>query len=330
MSKKVARIIGTGSYLPERVLTNQDLEKIVDTSDEWIVSRTGMRERRIAADNEYASDMGAQAARKALEASGKPVDAIEMILVATSTPDYIFPSTAALIQHQLGMSEIPAMDVQAACTGFLYALSLARAYVQGGIYKNILVIATEKLSSFVNYKDRATCVLFGDGAAAAVVSDEGEGLLIRDICLGADGREQDLVRLRGGGARYPSSVETVENDMHFIEMQGRELFKHAVRRMGSAAAECLERSGMQESDLDWIIPHQANDRIISSIASRFDMPNEKIYRTVHKYGNTSASSIVIALDELLQTHPLKEKENILLVAFGAGLTWGATILTKGE
>lgn len=330
MTKKRARIVGTGSYLPERVLTNQDLEKMVETSDEWIVSRTGMRERRIAAEGENTSDMGLAAAKKALEASGRGVEQIDMILVATSTPDYLFPSTAALIQHELGATETPALDLQAACTGFLYALSLAKAYVESGIYKNILVIAAEKLSAFTNYKDRGTCILFGDGAAAAVVSDEGGGYLINDICLGADGKEQDLLRVRGGGSRNPTSAETVANDMHFIEMQGQEVFKHAVRRMEGAATQCLERAKMKDSDLNWVVPHQANDRIITSIARRFGMANEKVFRTVHKYGNTSASAVLIALDELIRTHPIEKGENILLVAFGAGFTWGATILTKGD
>ncbi|MCP5469820.1 MAG: ketoacyl-ACP synthase III [Chlamydiales bacterium] len=328
MSKKKARIVGTGSYLPKKVLTNQDLEKIVNTSDEWIVTRTGMRERRVAAEDEYTSHMGAAAARKALESASKSIDEIDMILVATSTPDYMFPSTAALIGHQLGGKNIPAFDLQAACTGFLYALSLSKGYIEGGIYKNILVIASEKLSAFTNYKDRGTCVLFGDGAAAAVVSDEGAGLVVHDVCLGADGEQEDLLIIRGGGSRNPTSKETVEKDMHFIEMEGREVFKHAVRRMESAAQECLDRVQMKEKELDWVVPHQANERIISFLAKRFGMPSEKVYRTVHKYGNTSASGVVIALDELLHTHEVKEKENILLVAFGAGFTWGATILTK--
>ncbi|MCH9610849.1 MAG: 3-oxoacyl-[acyl-carrier-protein] synthase 3 [Chlamydiales bacterium] len=330
MSIKQARIVGIGSYLPKRVMTNQDLEKIVDTSDEWIVTRTGMKERRIAAEDEFASDMGAKAAQKALSDCGKSVADLDMILVATSTPDYLFPSTAALIQNQLGAKEIPCLDMQAACTGMLYALSIAKAYVENGAYKNVLVIASEKLSSFTNYKDRATCVLFGDGAAAAVVSGEGKGFLINPVCLGADGKEQDLLKVRAGGSRNPTSAKTVEEDMHFIEMQGKEVFKHAVRRMESAAIKSLEAAGMEESDLNWVVPHQANDRIIGAIAKRFKMSDEKVYRTVHKYGNTSASSVGIAFDELRREHEIADQENILLVAFGAGFTWGATILTKGE
>ena len=325
---KKARIVGTGSYLPKRVLSNQDLEKIVDTTDEWIVSRTGMRERRIAEKDEFTSDMGAKAAERALKAANKQVADIDMILVATSTPDYLFPSTGALIQNLLGAEETPAIDLQAACTGFLYALSMAKAYIESGIYKNILVIAAEKLSAFTNYQDRATCVLFGDGAAAAVVSDEGEGFLVNEVCLGADGKEKDLLKVAAGGARNPPSASTVEKGMHFIEMQGKEVFKHAVRRMESAAAKCLEKAGMSDQDLNWVVPHQANDRIISCIAKRFGMADDKVYRTVHKYGNTSASSVVIALDELLHEHRINKGENVLMVAFGAGFTWGATVLTK--
>ncbi len=330
MANKQARIIGTGSYLPEKILTNQDLEKIVNTSDEWIVSRTGMRERRVAREDEYTSTMGAVAARRALESVGKSAADLDMIIVATSTPDYLFPSTAALIQHELGAIETAAFDLQAACTGFLYALSIAKGYIESGLYKNILIVAADKLSAFTNYKDRGTCILFGDGAAAAIVSDEGKGYLIKDVCLGADGREQNLLMIRGGGSRNPASSETVANSMHYIEMQGQEVFKHAVRRMESAAAQCLERAQMKDADLNWVVPHQANERIISCIAKRFGMPNEKVYRTLHKYGNTSASGVVIALDELLRTQEVKRGENILLVAFGAGFTWGATILTKGE
>lgn len=328
MAKKQARIIGTGSYLPKRVLSNQDLEKIVNTSDEWIVTRTGMRERRLAADNEFTSDMGAAAAREALKAAEKKIEEIDIIIVATSTPDYLFPSTAALIQHLLGAPKIPALDIQAACTGFLYALSLAKGYIEGGIYKNVLIIASEKLSAFTNYKDRTTCVLFGDGAASCVVSDSGAGFLINDVCLGADGKEQDLLIVRGGGSRNPATKETIEKDLHFIEMEGREVFKHAVRCMENAAQECLDRAHITDDELDWVVPHQANERIISCIAKRFGMESEKVFRTVHKYGNTSASGVLIALDELVKSKAIESGENILLVAFGAGFTWGATILTK--
>ncbi len=319
-----------GSYLPQKVLTNHDLEKMVETSDEWIVTRTGMKERRIADKNEFTSDMGVKAALLALERAGKSVDDIDLILVATLTPDYMFPSTAALIQAQLKATKAAAFDFQAACTGYLYGLSIAKSYIESGLYKNILLIASEKLSSIVNYKDRNTCVLFGDGAAACVVSDCGKGLYIRELCLGADGEVADLLIMPGGGCREPATVETVANYRHTIQMGGKEVFKHAVRRMENAAKDCIDKAKMQESDIDWFVPHQANERIIDAIAKRFSIDEEKVYKTVHKYGNTSASAIAIALDELMREKKILKGENILLVAFGAGFTWGATILTQVE
>lgn len=326
--KPAARIIGTGSYLPERVLSNADLEKLVETSDEWIVSRTGMKERRIARPDEFTSDMGAESARKALQMAGKSAKEIDLILVATSTPDYVFPSTAALIQHILGAPQAAALDFQAACTGYLYGLSLAKSFIESGIYKNVLLIASEKLSSFVNYEDRNTCILFGDGASAAVISSEGEGYLIREVCLGADGGVAELLIVPAGGCRRPASAETVASHAHCISMEGREVFKHAVRRMEAAAKECLEKAGMCDHQIGWLVPHQANVRIIDAIAKRFGIDDAKVYKTLHKYGNTSASAIAIALDELIQEQEIKSGDNMLLVAFGAGFTWGATILTK--
>jgi 3-oxoacyl-[acyl-carrier-protein] synthase III len=325
--KIVARIIGTGSYLPERVLTNQDLEQMVETSDEWIISRTGMKERRIARADEFASDMGVHAAKKALQAAAKRAQEIDLILVATSTPDFIFPSTATLIQRILQAPQAAAFDFQAACTGYLYGLSIAKGYIEAGLYQNILLIASEKLSSIVNYKDRNTCVLFGDGAAAAVVSGEGVGLSIQEVCLGADGEVAELLMLPAGGCRRPASLETVQNCGHYIVMEGKEVFKHAVRRMEHAAKECLIKADMSEDAIDWLIPHQANERIIDAIAKRFSIAEEKVFKTVHKYGNTSASAIAIALDELIRKQKIEPGDNMLLVAFGAGFTWGASILT---
>ena len=325
-----ARVIGTGSYLPKKVLSNFDLETMVDTTDEWIFTRTGMKERRIAAEDEFPSDMGFEAAKIALaDAHLTPLD-IDLILVATLAPDYIFPSTACLIQAKLQAINAAAVDIQAACSGYLYALSMAQAFVQSGVYRHVLVVATEKLSSIVNYKDRSTCILFGDGAAACVVSNKGRGLLINNVCLGADGQFADLLLQPAGGARNPASFETVTANQHYIHMGGNEIFKHAVRRMEFAAKECLERSGIREDQISWMIPHQANIRIIDAMAKRFQVPMEKVFLTLHKYGNTSASSVGIALDELLKSHQLKAGENLVLVAFGAGLTWGASVLTYGE
>ncbi|MCI5052183.1 MAG: ketoacyl-ACP synthase III [Simkaniaceae bacterium] len=324
MKNVQARITGTGRFLPEKVLSNEDLEKIVDTNDEWIVSRTGMKERRIALDSEPTSMMGVEAARRALEASGRTAEDIDLIICATCTPDFIFPSTACLIQEALGCKKAAALDIQAACTGYLYALSIVKAMIESGAHKNILIVASEKLSSLVDYEDRATCVLFGDGASAAVVSAEGKGLLLLDSILGSDGSQEAILKVPAGGCRTPASKQSVEEKQHYLQMDGREVYKHAVRRMEAAANQCMEKSGIKE--IDWLVPHQANIRIIESLAKRFKLPMEKVFCTIHKYGNTSASSVGIALDELTQETELKTGEHLLLVAFGAGLTWGATTL----
>jgi len=330
LSKKLAKIIGIGSYLPSKVLSNTDLEKKVDTSDEWITSRTGIKERRIADDDEFTSDLGYSAAIKAIQDANISNSDIDCIIVATLTPDYIFPSTACLIQNKLNIPDIAAFDLQAACSGYLYALSTAKSFVESGLYKNVLVIASEKLSSIVNYKDRTTCILFGDGATASVVSLEGEGLEIKGASLGADGKEANLLILTGGGSRHPTSEETLKNEMHYLKMAGNEVFKHAVRRMENASKNCLKLVGMKETDISYLIPHQANLRIIDAIAKRFrHLSEDRVYKeVVRKYGNTSASSVGIALDELKKSKKIKKGENILLTAFGAGLTWGAVILTQ--
>ena len=327
---KKARIIGTGSYLPKHVLTNQDLEKMVDTSDEWIFTRTGMKERRIAHKEEFTSDMGFEAAKNAIQRAKIKESEIDLILVATLTPDHVFPSTACLLQARLKATNAAAMDIQAACTGYIYGLSMAKAFVESGLYKNVLIVASEKLSSIVNYKDRNTCVLFGDGAAACIVSNRGTGLYVRDVCLGADGEQGDLIILPAGGSKIPTTIETVSSEMHYLKMEGKEVFKHAVRRMEAASKLCLDRVGLAEDQISWLVPHQANIRIIEAIAKRFHIPMERIFMTIHKYGNTSASSLGIALDELLQEKQLFEGDNLLLTAFGAGLTWGASILTYEE
>lgn len=323
-----ARIKGTASYLPKKVLKNDDLEKMVETSDEWIVSRTGMKERRIAAKDEYASDMGAIAAKKVLKASGVSPDKVEAILVGTMTPDYPTPSTAAIIQKKISASNAFAMDFHAACSGYLYGLSMAKAYIESGMYRNILLVVTEKLSSIINYKDRNTCILFGDGAAASLIVDKGEGLEISNIHLGADGEQAGLLQVSAGGCCHPATEETVLNKKHCMEMNGKELFKHAVRRMEGAVKSCLDSSSIREEELSWLIPHQANSRIIDGLAKRFSLPLERVYRVIHKYGNTSASSVPIALYDLMNEKAVKEGENLMLVAFGAGLTWGASVLKK--
>jgi len=322
-----ARITGTGSYLPKKVLSNLDLEKIVDTSDEWIVTRTGMKERRIASQEESTSHMGLEAAKAALAKANCVPSDIDLILVATITPDYPFPSTACLIQAALGADHAGALDIQAACSGYIYGLSLAKAYVESGMCRHVLVIASEKLSSFTDYQDRSTCVLFGDGATACVVSQEGKGLLIDSIVLGADGTQKDLLYMPAGGSSSPASQETVANRQHFIKMEGKETYKHAVRRMESAALQCLEKAGYSEEQISYLVPHQANMRIIEGLAKRFKISMEKVFITIHKYGNTSASSCGIALDELLEEKKVQKGDHVLLVAFGAGLTWASAVLT---
>lgn len=323
-----ARIIGIGSYLPEKVLTNQDFEQMVETTDEWIVLRTGIKERRIAAKEEYTSDMGTAAAKIALDQAGLKASDVDLVLVATMTPDYISSSSAAIIQHQIGASHAAAFDLQAACTGFLYALATAKAFIESGMYQRILLVASEKMSSFVNYKDRSTSILFGDGAAAVVIASSGQGLVIDNVCLGSDGEFAKLIVVPGGGSRHPPSIETIEAGLHYFQMNGKEVFRHAVRRMSAAAKESLAKAGLSEEEVSWLVPHQANLRIMDAIAKGFNIASEKMYKTVHKYGNTSASSVAIALEELLKEHQIKQGENILLVAFGAGLTWGASVLTK--
>ncbi len=327
MDKRKARIISTGSYLPEKVLSNKDLETIVDTTDEWIQTRTGMKERRIASDDQFSSTLGALAAKKALEKANMSVHDIDFIIVATLSPDYIFPSTGCLIQEELGAS-CAAVDIQAACSGNLFALSMAKAYIESGMYNNILVIASEKLSSITDYEDRGTCILFGDGAAASIVSNKGSGLSIEEISLGSDGSQQHLLWMPGGGCREPASEQTVKDRKHFIKMSGREVFKHAVRRMESAAEECVSKLNLSEDDIAYIVPHQANVRIIEAVAKRFRVPMERVYMTIHKYGNTSSSACAIALDEFLGEQKLKDGENLLMVAFGAGFTWGSAVLKK--
>lgn len=328
--QRKAHIIGLGSYLPERILSNEDLAQMVDTSDEWIFSRTGMKERRLAGKNEFPSDMGAIAAEKALKQAEVSAADIDFILVATMSPDYLCPSTAAIIQRKIGASRAAVADLQAACTGYLYGLSMAKAYVESGMYKNVLIIASEKMSAIIDYKDRNTCVLFGDGASAAVVSHQMKGLRLETICLGADGEVADLLSIPAGGSRNPATEETVRQGQHYLKLSGKEIFKHAVRRMGAAAKECLEQAGISEQQVSWVIPHQANVRILDALAQQMNLVKEKVYKTLHKYGNTSASSVAIALDELLQEGKVRQGDNLLLVAFGGGLTWGAAVLTQTE
>lgn len=328
MKKPVATITAVASYLPEKILSNDDLSQMVETSDEWITTRTGIKERRIAASDEYTSSMGAKSALLALEKAAVSSTKVDAIIVTTMTPDCLCPSSAAIIQHQIGAPQAAAIDIQAACTGFLYGLSIAKAWIESGAYSCVLVIASEKNSAFVDYQDRNTCVLFGDGSGAALVEKNKAGYAIDHICLGADGEQSALISIPGGGSRSPASAQTCTERQHFMKMEGKEVFKHAVRRMEASAKECLEAAGVTEAEIAWLIPHQANIRIIDAIAKRFSIPWERVVRTIHKYGNTSAATIPIALDELDREHPPKVGDKLLLTAFGGGLTWGSAIITK--
>ena len=326
--KNIAHINSIASYRPNTVLTNQDLEKMVDTSDEWIVSRTGMKERHIADANESTSDMGAKAANLALKRAKIDVEDIDLILVATLSPDCIFPSTACYIQEKIGARNASAMDIGAACSGMIYLLATAKAYVESGLAKNILAIAAEKVSSFIDYKDRNTCVLFGDGAAACIVSAKKQGFSIDHVELGADGSGAELLKVKAGGSKIPASIESVANKEHVIQMDGKAIFKHAIRRMEQSLNSCLENQNLNGSDIDFLVPHQANMRIIDAIAKRCKISEDNVFNVIDRTGNTCAASIGIGLDILLSSHKLVGEEKLLLLAFGAGLTWGSALLTK--
>jgi len=320
-------ISGLGAYVPEKVLTNSDLEKMVETSDEWIQSRTGIRERRIAAKGQMSSDLGLEAAKMALKNSNLEPSDIDLIIVATITPDMFFPSTACRIQAKLG-AECGAFDLAAACSGFPYALATAEGFIRAGLYRHILVIGSEVLSGFIDWKDRGTCVLFGDGAGAAVVSrlekKDGHGLIAS--YLGSDGNQSELLQIPGGGSAHPPTEETVREGLHFVKMQGSEVFKVAVRTMEHAVHEVLKRSNLKLEDIDCIIPHQANHRILKAVAERLKVPLEKVYINVDRYGNMSSASTVVAFHEAVQSGAVKKGNHVLLVAFGGGLTWAANVI----
>jgi len=319
-------ITGVGSYVPERVLTNADLEKIVDTTDDWITSRTGIRERRTAAEDEYTSTMGIAAARIALKRADVEAADLGLIIVATITPDMPFPATACIVQQELGATRAAAFDLEAACTGFLYALEIGRQFIDNGTYQNVLIIGAEKLSSIMDWKDRNTCVLFGDGAGAAVLQRRADSRGVLATRLGSDGGKADILAMPGGGCRQPATVDSVNERIHFLKMEGKEVFKNAVNAMTGAAKEVLERSGVGIEDIKCIIPHQANQRIISAVGERLGTKDDQVFVNLHKYGNTSAASVAVALDEAVSTGHVKRGDLILIIAFGAGLTWGATVL----
>jgi 3-oxoacyl-[acyl-carrier-protein] synthase-3 len=319
-------ITGVGSYVPERILTNADLEKMVETTDEWITTRTGIKERRIAAANEFTSDLATKAALRAMEMAGVTADQIDLIIVASITPDMPFPNTACLVQQKIGARRIPAFDIEAACSGFIYALEVGQNFITARTYETVLVIGAEKLSSITNWKDRNTCVLFGDGAGAAILQNRplSHGLLT--TALGADGGKAELLSMPGGGSRCPASAQTIQDGLHFLRMDGKETFKNAVQAMCSAANEVLGRCEIDITKIKCVIPHQANRRIIDAVGDRLGATPEQLFVNLHKYGNTSAASVAIALDEAVRSGKVTRGDLILIVGFGAGLTWGAAII----
>ncbi len=325
-----AIIKGTGHYTPEHILTNADLERIVDTSDEWIQTRTGIRERHVlnGTNDIGLSGMATNAARSAIEDAGLEPKDIEAVIMATVTPDYRLPATATLVQHNLGIGRAALMDIVAACTGFLYGLSISRAFVTSGTYKNVLVIGGEHLTSITNYEDRTTCVLFGDGAGAAVVSrgepsDNGRGILA--TYLAGDGQYKDLLHIPLGGSKNPFTNDNAHLPGRHVHMDGREIFKLAVKEMADAAVHVLEEAGCQASDIDMVIPHQANHRIIDALRRRLNVPEDRVFSNIQSYGNTSSASVPIALDEARRSGVVKEGSLVLSTAFGGGLVWGSAL-----
>ena len=319
---KYSRIIGTGGYLPEKIVTNADLEKLVDTSDEWIVSRTGIRERRIAADNETTCDLAEQAARNAIDAAGIEPSSIDLIIIGTTTADRIFPSTACLLQERLGIHGCTAFDVQAVCTGFVYALGIADKFIRCGSAKRALLVGAETLSRIVDWKDRSTCVLFGDGAGAVIVDAVDKPGIISSH-LHADGRYKELLTVPAG---VSSGYDQLKNNQAHIQMQGNEVFKVAVNTLGRIVDETLNANNMKKSDITWLVPHQANIRIINATAKKLGMSLDNVVVTVDRHGNTSAASIPLAFDEAVRDGRIKRGDTVMMEAFGGGFTWGSVLL----
>jgi 3-oxoacyl-[acyl-carrier-protein] synthase-3 len=317
---------GVGKYVPERVLTNKDLEMMVDTNDEWIVTRTGIKERRIAAEHQATSDLCFEAANIAMANAGITADQLDLIIVATVTPDMPFPATACILQEKLGAKKAAAFDLSAACSGFMYGIANASNFIATGTYQYALVVGADCLSRITDYTDRNTCVLFGDGAGAVVLGAVPEGRGFRSFELGADGTGGPLLKLEGGGSRNPASLQSLENKMHYMYMAGAEVFKFAVRIMGNAADEALRKAGLEKDDIDLLIPHQANMRIIQSSLNRLNLSEDKCMINLDKYGNMSSASIPVALAEAVEQGRVNEGDTLVLVGFGGGLTWGASVL----
>jgi 3-oxoacyl-[acyl-carrier-protein] synthase-3 len=321
-----SRIISTGSYLPERVLTNADLEKTVDTSDEWITERTGIKERRIANGNQAASDLAYEASKVALERAVLKAKDIDLIIVATVTGDMPFPSTACILQNKLGAKKAAAFDINAACSGFLYGLYIADGFIRSGMYKRILVVGTEVLSKITDWDDRTTCILFGDGAGSVIIEPTEEDRGIVSMSINSDGSMWELLYLPGGGSRFPASKDSVDRRLHYIKMKGNETFKFAVRTLEDLVVKILKKNKLEPSQLSLLIPHQANLRIIQATADRLGIPMDKVLVNLDRYGNTSAASIPIALDEALSNGRIKDGDYILLEAFGGGITWASALI----
>ena len=321
-----AGITGIGSFAPQKVLTNADLEKIVDTTDEWIVTRSGIRERHIIEPGMAVSDMALEASKRALESAAISPEKIDLVICATITGDMPFPATSCLIQDRLGAVNAGAFDLQAGCSGWVYALAVASQFVQAGTYNHVLVVGADALSTITDWTDRATCVLFGDGAGAVVLGPTAPGTGVLSTYLGADGSGGEFLKINAGGSKLPTSEETVRNRQHYVQMEGREVYKFAVRIMGEASIKALEMCGLTPEDIDLFVPHQANIRIIDASVQRLGLPEEKVFKNVQNYGNTSAASIPLALDEAYKSGKLKKDDIVVVVGFGAGLTWAAGVL----
>lgn len=320
-----AGIVGVGSYVSKNIISNFDLEKIMDTSDEWIKTRTGIRERRIVDENEATSDLATKAALNAIKDANLTPEDIDLIIVATITPDMIFPSTACLVQANIKATKAACFDLEAACSGFIYGITVAKQFIESNTYKHVLVIGAEALSRILDYEDRSTAILFGDGAGAVVMGPVSEGGVL-STSLGSDGNGKDYLNIPAGGSKTPASEDSIKNRLHFIKMAGNDVFKFAVRIMQDASVECIESANLEIQDIDYLIPHQANIRIIEASAKRLKLSMDKVYVNLDKYGNMSAASIPVALDEAYREGKIKKGDNIVLVGFGGGLTWGASVV----
>ena len=323
---RTCSIASVGACVPEKVLTNHDLEKIVDTTDDWITSRTGIKERRIAEDDQATSDLGTKAALQAMERAGITAEEIDLIIVATITPDMPFPSTACIIQENIGAHRAAAFDLEAACSGFVYALEIGQQFIMSRTYECVLVIGAEKLSSIIDWKDRNTCVLFGDGAGAVILRNRPDAHGLLTVKMGADGGKADILSMPGGGSRNPATPDSIQGRLHYLRMDGREVFKNAVTAMCAAAREVMERCNISIQDIKCVIPHQANKRILDAVGDRLGAKPEQVFMNLDRFGNTSAASVAIALDEAVQQGRIQRGDLVLMIVFGAGLTWGAAVL----